>query len=471
MQALYPERRILLLDGPGICKAENVWTGFRAATGDVLMILDADLTVMPEELPVFFNALVENRGEFINGNRLVYPIPKAAMKFANRVGNKVFGMVFSFLLDQRIKDTLCGTKVIWRRDWPRIEKNAGKWGIRDLWGDYDLLFGASKLHLEILDVPVHYQERVYGVTKMTKVFWNGVRMARICWGAWRRLAADGAVLAHRLSFGSKIRLEGLREEPGVEAEGSRFRFEANASVATDQIEAVGPAGVLGFHAILNGIEQRGNRDVELSHARGRDTGALFIGSRISKEHVLFDIALHLPDIGRMRLGDIDDVESGAILVLLVELVERGNLPAKWRSGVTAEDEDHWLRSAKGRECRGAGTIEERKREIRRCIADVPFAGTRALPHRFEGEQQEGSGSDVHHQPREGLGRLMHGVIETGQHRGVEREERDGGQKKPALPLARLRVTSAAFFGRAANGRRTHCGSIEDLADDRHRPKV
>ncbi|HLH03926.1 MAG TPA: glycosyltransferase [Bryobacteraceae bacterium] len=187
MQALYPERRILLLDGPGICKAENVWTGFRAATGDVLMILDADLTVMPEELPVFFNALVENRGEFINGNRLVYPIPKAAMKFANRVGNKVFGMVFSFLLDQRIKDTLCGTKVIWRRDWPRIEKNAGKWGIRDLWGDYDLLFGASKLHLEILDVPVHYQERVYGVTKMTKVFWNGVRMARICWGAWRRL--------------------------------------------------------------------------------------------------------------------------------------------------------------------------------------------------------------------------------------------------------------------------------------------
>ncbi len=187
MQALYPERRIFLLNGPGICKAENVWTGFHGATGDILMILDGDLAVRPEELPIFFNALVENRGEFINGNRLIYPIPKAAMKFANRLGNKVFGMIFSFLLDQRIKDTLCGTKAFWRKDWPRIAKNAGKWGIRDLWGDYDLLLGASKLHLEIIDVPVHYQERVYGVSKMTRVFWNGVRMMRICWEAWNRL--------------------------------------------------------------------------------------------------------------------------------------------------------------------------------------------------------------------------------------------------------------------------------------------
>ena len=130
MQALYPERRILLLNGPDICKAENVWTGFRAATGDVLMILDGDLAVMPEELPMFFNALVENRGEFINGNRLVYPIPKAAMKFANRLGNKVFGMIFSFLLDQRIKDTLCGTKVLWRKDWSRIERSLGKLGVQ-----------------------------------------------------------------------------------------------------------------------------------------------------------------------------------------------------------------------------------------------------------------------------------------------------------------------------------------------------
>lgn len=187
MQSLYPHRDIRLVDGPGICKAENVWTGFRAARGDVLMILDADLTVMPEELPVFLRALANSPGSFVNGCRLVYPMQQGAMKFANMVGNKLFGWVFSFLLDQRIKDTLCGTKVLWRKDWEGIEPKLGTWGIRDLWGDYELLFGASKLHLEIIEVPVHYMERVHGVTKMTRVFFNGARMLRICWHAWRRV--------------------------------------------------------------------------------------------------------------------------------------------------------------------------------------------------------------------------------------------------------------------------------------------
>jgi SAM-dependent methyltransferase len=187
MQNLYPEKEIRLVGGPGICKAENVWTGFRAARGDVLMILDADLTVMPEELPFFFRALVHRHGGFINGSRLVYPMQDMAMKFANILGNKFFSLVFSFLLDQRIKDTLCGTKVLWRKDWQRLEPYLGSWGIQDLWGDYELLFGASKLHLDIVEVPVHYQERIHGVTKMTKVFSNGWRMLRICWHAWLRL--------------------------------------------------------------------------------------------------------------------------------------------------------------------------------------------------------------------------------------------------------------------------------------------
>ena len=196
MQALYPEKRIRLVDGPGICKADNVWTGFHAAVGDVLMILDADLAVMPEELPYFFRALVSGTGEFINGSRLVYPIPMAAMKFTNRLGNKAFGLVFSFLLGQRIKDTLCGTKVLWRRDWQRLALNMGQLGWKDLWGDYELLFGAARLHLEIVELPVHYQERVYGVTKMTKVFRNGLRMLGICWFAWRRMGTAPASPRH-----------------------------------------------------------------------------------------------------------------------------------------------------------------------------------------------------------------------------------------------------------------------------------
>lgn len=187
MQALYPDKDIRLIHGPNICKAENVWTGFRAARGDVLMILDADLTVMPEELPMFLRALATSRGDFINGSRLVYPMPGLAMKSANLLGNKFFGLLFSFLLDQRLKDTLCGTKVLWRNDWLRMQPHLGSWGIQDRWGDYELLFGAHKLHLEIVEVPVHYQERIHGVTKMTKVFANGWRMLLICWHAWHRL--------------------------------------------------------------------------------------------------------------------------------------------------------------------------------------------------------------------------------------------------------------------------------------------
>lgn len=187
MQALYPERRIRLVQGPGICKSRNVWTGFEHATGDILIILDADLTVMPEELPYFVDAITRRGIEFVNGSRLIYPVPKAAMKGANMIGNKFFSGVFSYLLGQRIKDTLCGTKVIWRSDWERIRPMIGTWGTMDRWGDYDLLFGAAKLNLRILDQPVHYQERIYGVTKMTKVFKNGLIMLRMCVHGFRKL--------------------------------------------------------------------------------------------------------------------------------------------------------------------------------------------------------------------------------------------------------------------------------------------
>ena len=176
MIKLYPEKNIRLLEGPGICKSRNVWTGFDAAKGEILVILDADLAVMPEEMPRFIDAIVENRGEFINGSRLVYPIPHHAMKAANRL-----------LLGQRIKDTLCGTKVLWRSDWLRMRKYIDFWGVMDRWGDYDLLLGAAKLNLRIIDLPVHYQERVSGVSKMTRVLYNARVMLTIMWKAFNKI--------------------------------------------------------------------------------------------------------------------------------------------------------------------------------------------------------------------------------------------------------------------------------------------
>lgn len=179
----YPDKDIKLYQGPGICKAENVWKGFEVAKNDILMILDADLTVIPEELPYFYEAIVQNQGEFINGSRLVYPMHSNAMRFFNVIGNKFFSIAFSYILDFSIKDTLCGTKVMWRHDYEKIKQLRGSWGINDRWGDYELIFSAAKLHRKIIDLPIHYYERTYGETKMTGRIKNGLIMLKMCWAA------------------------------------------------------------------------------------------------------------------------------------------------------------------------------------------------------------------------------------------------------------------------------------------------
>lgn len=166
--ARHPERRCRLLQQSGIGKGDAVRQGFAAAEGDILMILDADLTVPPEDLPRFYQALHSGAAEFVNGVRLVYPMEKQAMRFLNLVGNKFFSLAFSFLLGQPVKDTLCGTKALWRQDYERIAANRDYFGDFDPFGDFDLLFGAARLNLKIVDLPVRYRERVYGTTNIQR---------------------------------------------------------------------------------------------------------------------------------------------------------------------------------------------------------------------------------------------------------------------------------------------------------------
>ena len=160
-------------------KGDAVRLGFEKATGDILIILDADLTVQPEELVNFVSAIVSGRGEFINGSRLVYPYSQAAMPWLNTLANKFFALVFSFLLGQNIKDTLCGTKVLWRDDYLRIVANRSYFGDFDPFGDFDLLFGAAKLNLHIVEVPVRYQPRTYGESNIAHVR-EGLVLLRMC---------------------------------------------------------------------------------------------------------------------------------------------------------------------------------------------------------------------------------------------------------------------------------------------------
>jgi ubiquinone/menaquinone biosynthesis C-methylase UbiE len=169
----------------GVGKSDAVRLGFSKAGGDVLMILDADLTVQPEDLPAFLAVLASGEGEFVNGSRLVYPMNDQAMRFLNLLGNKFFALCFSYILSQPIRDTLCGTKVLVRRDYERIAQGRSYFGEFDPFGDFDLLFGASKLNLKIIELPVRYRERVYGSTNIRR-FRDGWVLLRMGWFGLRR---------------------------------------------------------------------------------------------------------------------------------------------------------------------------------------------------------------------------------------------------------------------------------------------
>jgi glycosyltransferase involved in cell wall biosynthesis len=184
----YREKDIKLVVQEGQGKGDAVRSGFSLAKGDILMILDADLTVPPEDLPKFYRALADDVGEFINGCRLVYPMEKQAMRILNLLGNRFFSFMFTWILNQRFKDTLCGTKALFRRDYENIRANRHYFGDFDPFGDFDLIFGASKLNLKVVEVPIRYRERTYGSTNISR-FRHGWLLLRMTLFAFRKIKA------------------------------------------------------------------------------------------------------------------------------------------------------------------------------------------------------------------------------------------------------------------------------------------
>ncbi len=182
----YPDKDIRFFVQKGKGKGDAVRLGFSEAKNEVLMILDADLTMPPEDLPKFYNAIASGVGEFINGCRLVYPMEKEAMRFLNTLGNKFFARAFSWLLNQSIKDTLCGTKVLFKKDYEKIYDNRDYFGDFDPFGDFDLIFGAAKQNLKIMEVPVMYRARGYGETNISR-FRHGWMLLKMTFFAYRKL--------------------------------------------------------------------------------------------------------------------------------------------------------------------------------------------------------------------------------------------------------------------------------------------
>ncbi len=170
----------------GVGKGDAMRKGYALATGEVLMILDGDLTVPPEDMPKFYNALIRGDGNFINGSRMVYPMEDDAMRFLNLIANAVFAWIFSWLLNERVTDTLCGTKVFTKAHYDRIEAGRAYFGDFDPFGDFDLIFGASKQNLKIIDMPIRYANRTYGETQISR-FRHGVLLIRMVVFAFRKL--------------------------------------------------------------------------------------------------------------------------------------------------------------------------------------------------------------------------------------------------------------------------------------------
>jgi hypothetical protein len=187
--------RLILAQQKGKGKGDAVRQGFELARNEILMILDADLTTPPEELPKFYNAIAGSKAEFVNGSRLVYPMEREAMRFFNILGNKFFAAAFSFVLGQRFKDTLCGTKVLWRAQYERLAAAREFFGDFDPFGDFDLLFGAARMGLKIVEIPVHYHERTYGTTNIQR--WrHGWILLRMLVFAARRMKFLGHETLH-----------------------------------------------------------------------------------------------------------------------------------------------------------------------------------------------------------------------------------------------------------------------------------
>jgi SAM-dependent methyltransferase len=189
---LHPERRATLDVQTGVGKADAMRLGFERATGDVLMILDGDVSVAPEDLVKFYDALVSGRAEFVNGSRLVYELDPHAMRFLNMLGNKFFSFAFSSFIGQHVKDSLCGTKVLRRSDYERIRAGRAFFGDFDPFGDFDLLLGSARLGLRIVDMPVRYHARIYGTTNISR-FRHGTLLSRMAIVAFVKMRVSPVV--------------------------------------------------------------------------------------------------------------------------------------------------------------------------------------------------------------------------------------------------------------------------------------
>jgi len=172
------ERRLVAIKQSQKGKCNAVREGLEKASGEILMLLDSDLSVNPKDLPKFYKVLADGKGEFANGSRMIYPMEKEAMRTLNKIGNRVFSYLFTYILGQEFNDTLCGTKVFYNSDYQIITQNRKRFGDFDPFGDFELIFGAVNNNLKVVEIPVRYRERTYGSTNISR-FRHGLLLLKM----------------------------------------------------------------------------------------------------------------------------------------------------------------------------------------------------------------------------------------------------------------------------------------------------
>lgn len=177
----YKDKPLLDVKGfqqTGVGKNDAVKLGFENCTGEVITILDADKTVDPAELYKFYTAYRDGKGDFINGCRLVYPMETEAMRFLNLLGNAFFAKTVGHVSSLNISDSLCGTKMMAKKDHDRLIEWRKDFGDIDPFGDFDLLLFAGVVGLGSVDISIRYRSRTYGSTQISR-FIHGFKLLQI----------------------------------------------------------------------------------------------------------------------------------------------------------------------------------------------------------------------------------------------------------------------------------------------------
>jgi hypothetical protein len=211
-QQLLPGIRIVAQEGRG--KGAALRSGFAAASGDIIVMLDADGSTAPEEIPAFVGALLAG-ADFAKGSRFLQGGGTADMPFYRRFGNAVFVFLVRLLFGGCYSDLCYGYNAFWARVLPQLDLDGDGFEIETI-----MNVRALRAGLKVAEVPSFEAARIHGTGRLRTIP-DGWRILKAILGevvdhigqraGWRRVGTLG-VLAVSAGMGG-TGLEGAEGGP------------------------------------------------------------------------------------------------------------------------------------------------------------------------------------------------------------------------------------------------------------------